>query len=185
MRYTPTGNPRVHGMIYHTTTTSQIGSQIGCPEGSPEGPNLVLDLLSSKPAVEHAKPLLQSVERSKWGLKWTLLETLLRGMGPTMRWYEIYLRVIHVYMVYHLSCGPPPVSGPPSGEGPKGCFQPDEMTTLRPSLSWRAQNRPKGSKRGLQEVPLRGYENPNEVPHLLKGVYLGIVSHTTSHMSPS
>ena len=35
MRYAPTGNPRVHGMIHHTSTTSgrrvSRGSQVGSP----------------------------------------------------------------------------------------------------------------------------------------------------------
>ena len=34
MRYTPTGNPRVHGMIHHTSTsTSQEGLRMVCHVG--------------------------------------------------------------------------------------------------------------------------------------------------------
>ena len=77
-----TGNPRVHGMIHHTT--SQIGSHIGCPEGLQRVPIWYQTSSSSKPAVDHAKPLLQSVERSKWGPKMDPLDHPER-YGSTMR----------------------------------------------------------------------------------------------------
>ena len=90
---------------------------------------------------------------------------------------DTHLRVIHVYMVYHLSCGPSYHLRTSIWRGSKmGCFQPDETTTLRLSAQLTCSKGPLWVQRGLPAY---------EVSHLLKGVYLGIVSHTTSHLSPS
>ena len=65
-------------------------------------------------------------------------------------------------------------SGPPSGEGPNGAFPTRQNDHFETSAQLACAKQTQRVQKGVsQEVPLRGSEGPNEVSHLLKGVYQG------------